>query len=177
MRRAAFATAALLAAIVAIATPAVAEWTEYAYPTDAFTVAFPAEPTVEATTYRAADGRAVPARIYSLTQGNTVLQMTVADLGGTAKDETAAVDHAVRALTEGGTIKLDIPHRISRMYGRQLSVLRPGGGRTLAAVFYANGRLYLIEGKALPGGADGTADAIRFQQSLTFTDGATNRTD
>jgi hypothetical protein len=173
MRLAAFATAALLAA----AAPAAAQWTEYAYPKDAFTVSFPAEPTVETTTYQAVDGRAVPARLYSLTQGSTVLRMTVADLGGTPKEETAAVNHAIRTLTEGGEIKLDIPHRISRIYGRQLSILRPEGGRTLAAVFYAGGRLYLIEGKALPGSADGTADAIRFQQSLTFTDGGTNRTD
>jgi hypothetical protein len=172
MRRAAYAIATLLAA----ASPAAAEWTEYAYPADAFTVSFPAAPIVQSTTYQAGDGRAVPARVYSLTQGNTVLQMTVADLGGTATEETAVVDHAVRTLTAGGEIKLDIPHRISRMYGRQLSIVRPEGGRTLAAVFYAGGRLYLIEGKALPGGADGTADAIRFQQSLTFSDGGTNRT-
>ena len=39
------------------------------------------------------------------------------------------------------------------------------------------GGFYLIEGKALPTGANATADAIRFQQSLTFTEGTSNRPD
>ena len=37
-----------------------------------------------------------------------------------------------------------------------------------AAVFYHKRRLYYIEGKALT--ADNAFDALRFQQSLTFTD-------
>jgi hypothetical protein len=41
-------------------------------------------------------------------------------------------------------------------------------------VFDYNGRLYLVEGKALPGGA-ATVDVLRFQQSLVFTDGGSNR--
>jgi hypothetical protein len=41
-------------------------------------------------------------------------------------------------------------------------------------VFDYNGRLYLVEGKALPGGA-AKVDVIRFQQSLVFTDGGSNR--
>jgi hypothetical protein len=36
-------------------------------------------------------------------------------------------------------------------------------------LFYHNGRLYQIEGKSLATG-NTTADAIRFQQSLVFTD-------
>jgi hypothetical protein len=45
----------------------------------------------------------------------------------------------------------------------------------MAAVFYFNRRLYLIERKALPGWADATADAIGFQQSPVFNDEGTNR--
>jgi hypothetical protein len=43
-------------------------------------------------------------------------------------------------------------------------------------VFYWKQRLYQIEGVALPTGADATANAIRFQQSLIFTDDMSNRT-
>jgi hypothetical protein len=45
----------------------------------------------------------------------------------------------------------------------------------MAALFDYNGRLYQIEGKALPAENDATADAIRFVQSLIFTDGGSNR--
>jgi hypothetical protein len=167
---------ALFVALIAATVPAAAQgWTEYAYPGDAFAVAFPAAPTVEKTSYQAADGRNVEARVYSLTKDGGVFKMTVADLPGDAKAENAVIDHAVKTLSEGGEIKLDIPHRISRVYGRQLSIVGPEGSRSMIAVFYYNRRLYLIEGKALPGGPNGTADAIRFQQSLQFTDGGSNR--
>jgi hypothetical protein len=167
---------AFLAALIAVATPAAADgWAEYAYPKDAFTVAFPAAPTIEATTYQAADGRAVAARVYSVARDGGVFKMTVADLQGA--EENAVIDHAVKALSQGGEIKLDIPHRISRVYGRQLSIAGPEGSRSMVAVFYFNKRLYQIEGTALPGDPNAAADAIRFQQSLEFTDGGTNRTE
>jgi hypothetical protein len=167
---------AFIVASIAATAPAAAQgWTEYAYPSDAFTVAFPIDPKIETTTYQAADGRLVEARVYSVTRDGGIFKMMVADFPDAATAEIAVLDHAVKGLSEGGEIKLDIPHRISRIYGRQLSILGPEGSHSMAAVFYFNRRLYLIEGKALPGFADATADAIRFQQSLVFTDEGTNR--
>jgi hypothetical protein len=165
----------IVASIAATAPAAAQSWTEYAYPGDAFTVAFPTDPKIETTTYQAADGRLAEARIYSVTQDGGIFRMMVADFPDAAVEEVAMLDHAVRKLSEGGEIKLDIPHRISRIYGRQLSILGPEGNRSMAAVFYYNRRLYLIEGKALAGFADAASDAIRFQQSLVFTDEGTNR--
>jgi hypothetical protein len=50
------------------------------------------------------------------------------------------------------------------------------GARSSVAVFYLMGRLCQIEGKALSGN-EAASYAIRFQQSLTFTGGETNRPD
>jgi hypothetical protein len=162
---------AFIVASIAACAPAAAEgWTEYAYPSDSFTVAFPAAPKIETTPYQTADGRMVDARVYSVTQEGGVFRMTVADVAGAAQEGNAAVDHAIKTLSRGSEIKVDIPHRISQVYGRQLSIAGPEGSRSMVAVFYNKSRLYLIEGKALPGNADATADAIRFQQSLVFTD-------
>jgi hypothetical protein len=72
-------------------------------------------------------------------------------------------------------VRVNIPHRINRVFGRQISVLQKDGTRTSAALFDFNGRLYQIEGKSLPTGVDATADAIRFVQSLVFTGGGSNR--
>jgi hypothetical protein len=150
-------------------------WKEYAYPRDFFSVAFPADPKVETGAWQAADGRAVTARVYAAAQGGGVFRMTVADLPDPALQDSAVLDHAVRMLAQGKTIKVDISHRINRVYGRQLSLTAPDGSYSSVAVFFHKQRLYQIEGTALPGAANASADAIRFQQSLAFTDGATNR--
>jgi hypothetical protein len=165
-----------IVALFFAASPAAAQsWKEYAYPTDFFSVAFPADPKVETTTYQAADGRPVEARVYSVSQDGGVFRMTVADLPDPAMQERAVLDHAVRTLSQGSEIKVDIEHRISRVYGRQLSIAAPDGGYSSVAVFYHKQRLYQIEGTVLPGAATATSDAIRFQQSLAFTDDSTNR--
>jgi hypothetical protein len=159
----------LLAAFVASSPAAAQSWKEYSYPDHAFTVSFPAEPKVEATTYLAADGRAVAAVVYSVTQAQGTFKMTIAELSDAKLEESAVIDHAIKSLSRGGEIKLDIPHRISRVYGRQLSILGADGSRSSVALFYHDQRLYQIEGRSLASG-NATADAIRFQQSLVFTD-------
>ena len=162
----------VLAAVAAVGagSPAAAQsWKEYSYPAYAFTVSFPAEPTVESTTYQAANGQPAPARIYSVANGSGVFKMTVVELANAGLDETAVIGHAVKTLSQGGQVKLDIPHRISQVYGRQLSIQGTDGSRSSIALFYHKLRLYQIEGKALPPG-NSTSDAIRFQQSLVFAD-------
>ena len=162
----------VLAAAAVSGTATAQNWQEYSYPEYAFTVAFPANPQVETTTYQAADGRLVEARVYSVTQDSGVFKITIADFSGAAMEESAVIDHAIKTLSQGGEIKVDIAHRISRTYGRQLSIVGTDGSHSSVAVFYYKQRLYQIEGKALPTGKDATADAIRFQQSLVFTDDA-----
>jgi hypothetical protein len=161
---------ALVLAMFVASGPAMAQgWKEYSYPDHAFTVSFPAEPKVETTSYLAADGRVVRALVYSVTQDQGMFKMTIAELSDAGLKESAVIDHAIKTLSRAGEIKLDIPHRISRVYGRQLSILGADGSRSSVALFYHDQRLYQIEGKALASG-NATADAIRFQQSLVFTD-------
>jgi hypothetical protein len=162
-------------AMLAAGAAAQAEgWQEYTYPTYSFGVAFPAEPKVETTTYPAPDGRTAQAHVFSVTQNDAVFKMTVVELPGMG--ESGVIDHAIKALAQGGEIKLDIPARVARVYGRQLSIAGADGTRASVAIFYHLGRLYQIEGNAISGNEAGSY-AIRFQQSLTFTGGETNRPD
>jgi len=166
---------AIILAVLFVGGPAAAQsWKEYSYPADAFSVAFPADPKVETTTYRTADGHPAEARVYSLSQDGGIFKMTVVDLPDPATQENAVLDHAVRIMSQGAEITVDIPHRISRIYGRQLSFAAPDGSRSSVAVFYHKQRLYQIEGTVLATATNST-DAIRFQQSLVFTDDSTNR--
>ena len=154
-------------------------WEEYAYPDYAFAVAFPANPRVERTTYQVAPGRSVPARVYSLRQSNLIFKMTVAELEGTNLEESAVIDHAIKTLSQGATVRVNIPARIYRVYGRQLTVEGSDGSRSMVQLFDYKERLYQIEAKALPGQnvSDPKSDAVRFHQSLTFTDGGSNRSE
>ena len=164
-------------ALLVFASPAAAQsWQEYSYPDYSFRVTFPAAPQIEATTYRIADDRAVEAHVYSVRRDNAEFSVTVAELSDAGLPEVAIIDHTIKMLSEGGQVKVNIPHRINRVFGRQLSILEGDGSRAAVALFDYNGRLYQIEAKSLPNGSDATADGIRFVQSLIFTGGGSNRT-
>jgi hypothetical protein len=160
---------AFIVAIMAASAPAGAQsWTEYAFPNEGFTVAFPAEPKVEATSYRA-PRRVVEARVYSAMHEGGAFKVMVADISDTEISEGNLMAYAVMMLSRGGEVNFDIPHSTRRIIGRQASIAGEDGSQTYASVFFHNQRLYQIAG-TVPGGGS-TADAIRFQQSFDFTDG------
>jgi hypothetical protein len=161
---------AFIVAIIAATVPAGAQsWKEYEYPNEGFTVAFPAEPKSETTSYQASGGRLVEARAYSVVMEGGEFTVTVADLSQTEMSEGNVMAYAVFMLSRGGEVNFDIPHSTRRIIGRQASIDRADGRQTYASVFFHNRRLYQIEGTVPAGGS--TADAIRFQQSFDFTDG------
>jgi hypothetical protein len=161
---------AFFVALLLTGSPAVAkDWTEYAYPDHFFTVAFPAEPRIEPSTYQAADGRALAAHTYSVTLDGSLFKLTVVDLPDTNANGDVLVSQAVKTLTDGNQIKLDIPHRIRSTYGRQLAFARPDGSFTYVAVFIHKQRLYQLEGIASVAGGDADVDAMIFHQSLDLT--------
>ena len=168
----------VVAAFLAGASVAAAQsqgWKEYTYPQFSFGVSFPEEPKIETQPYQTADGSMADARVYSVARGNSEFVMTVVDLADKKSDEKTVIDHAIKTLSQDGEVKLDIGHRISAVYGRQLSIAGNDGTHSSVALFYYQKRLYQIAGIAHPG-ENATADAIRFQQSLIFTNNAANRT-
>jgi len=168
-----------VAVLVASGPAAAQSWEEHAYSEYAVTLTFPGNPQIEMTSYQIAEGRSVPARVYSVRQDKMVFNLTIADVAGANLEESVLIDNAIKRLSTGGELKLNLPHRIYRVYGRQFVVAGHDGSTSMAAAFDYKGRLYLIEAKALPGGitADTEFALTRFQQSLTFTDGGSNRTE
>ena len=169
----------VLATFVTTAPAAAQGWEEYSYPDYAFSVAFPANPHVDTTSYQIADNRSVPARIYSVRQANVVFSMIVAELEGTNLEESAVVDHAIKMLSQSATVRFNIPARIYQVYGRQLTVEGADGSRSMVQLFDYKNRLYQIEVKALPDQnvSNPQSDVVRFHQSLDFTDGGSNRSE
>jgi hypothetical protein len=166
---------AFVLAVLVVSGPAAAEWKEFNSVSEGFGVVFPADPDVEEVAmFEVVPGKTVAARIYSARYDNSLFKMTVVDGRDEGLQEASVIDQATKRLTQGGELKINVPHRIYRIYGRQLSVARPDGSLTTAAVFFANDRLYQIESTKFAGGSD--ADAIRFHQSLTFDRNVANRT-
>src|SRR5262249_42494671 len=98
----------LITAVLLAGPTAAKDWMEYAYPDDSFTVAFPAEPRIEIATYQGSDGSAFQARVYSVALDGSLFKMTVVELPETHTNGDALVSHAVKTLTDGNQIKLDI---------------------------------------------------------------------
>ena len=177
MRLIALVLAAAVAGIVSGTAAAQANWKEYGFANMGFGIAFPADPNIqEVEKFEALPGKMVPATIYSLRSNNVLLKVTVIDGRDANLNEDAVIRHHVAKLTQGGRVTFDFPHRIYRIYGRQMSVER-AAQRTLtqAVLFFANERLYLVESTRMPGGED--FDLIKFQQSLTFDRNVRNRTE
>jgi hypothetical protein len=167
----------LAAVAMVVSGPAAAQWKEYGFANMGFGIAFPADPNIEEIPmFEASPGKMVPATIYSLDHNNSNLKVTVVEGRDANLSEDAVTQHAVQKLTQGGRVTFDFPHRIYRIYGRQMSVERPNQGSvTQAVVFFANERLYVVESTRNRGGDD--TDLIKFQQSLTFDRNVKNRTD
>jgi hypothetical protein len=166
---------ALIFAMVLLAGTATAQsWREYTYPDLGFSLHFPGDPKIEDTTYMTASGIAVPARIYSLNQDSSAYRMIVADFSRrTNLNDRQVIDLAIKTLAQEAEVKLDIPARVSRVFGRQLSLVGKDGSRSSVALFYYQRRLYQIQGTVLPANPDpSSGEAIRFQQSLRFTNDA-----
>jgi hypothetical protein len=164
----------LVLAVFAFSAPAAAQsWEEFSYPEYAVSIAFPARPQIETTTYQIADGRSVPARVYSVRQDKGEFKLTVADLANAGLDEKAVIAHAITALSRGASVKVNVPARIYQTYGRQLTIEGADGSRSMVAMFDIMGRFYQIEAKVAPGGNE--FELTRFQQSLVFARGISNR--
>ena len=160
----------LTAGLSICATTVVADtWKEYAYPDLGFAVSFPAEPVKETLSYKAADGTMASKTLFSVRDGADLYKVAVIDLHDSGIEGTTAIGQAVNELRDGADVKLDIPARVNRNRGRQLSLVGKDASHSTVALFFADHRLYEIEGKVLAESGDpNTGDAIRFQQSLRF---------
>jgi hypothetical protein len=147
-----------------------ADWKDYENPEHSFAISFPVDPTLEATTFRTADGRSLEARTFSVEQKAGMFKVTVVDMPSEETGEDAqVVKDAARNVAEGGGIKFDMPHFVRTTYGRQLGIAWADGGYSYVALFYHKQRLYQIEGRAFVAGGQAELDAMRFHQSLDLT--------
>jgi hypothetical protein len=106
-------------------------------------------------------------------QGNAVFKMTVAELAGSNLDESAVIGHAVKTLSESGTVKINIPAHIYRTYGRHITVEGAVGSRSMVSMFDITGTAVSDRGQSASWRDE--FELTRFQQSLVFDREISNR--
>jgi hypothetical protein len=101
------------ALVLLVAAPAAAQWSEFVSREDGFRVNFPAQPSVNETTFTSEYGADLPARVYSVTRGGERYSMTVVDYRGIEKILTerskkcpAFADERCTGLGAGATVGL-----------------------------------------------------------------------
>ncbi len=161
------------AAVVVLASmpfaAAAQSWQQYNYTDAGFSAQFPNPPNVSDEKYKTASGIEVPAKIFASRNENIVYSVTVADFTNTALDNDKAIDDAVKIFSAGGEIKADVNERVNRQHGRELTVIGKDASHSSIAIFFFDHKLYALEGRALPPNAEaGSANTLRFQQSLQF---------
>jgi hypothetical protein len=161
----------IAATIILFVRPAFAqsEWREYIYADQQFAVSLPAAPAVAAVPLRTPDGTAVNESRYSAALGAAHFQVSVFDLLSVRMKGPTAVERAAYSLRAKGEVKLDAVAEVQGNWGRDLEVVAADGSSTVAAIFFRNDRLYVLEAAAPAADFDVlSADMIRFQQSLRF---------
>ena len=148
-----FITAAV--ALIAHAAQAQSEWREYVYADQQFAMSFPYEPAVTASRLEIPEGNTVREWRYSVALDSAQFQVTVFDLLRAGLDGPTAVARAAYSLCVNREVKLDAVAEVQGNWGRDLETVAADGNSIVAAVFFRNDRLYVIEAAAPASGFRG----------------------
>jgi hypothetical protein len=155
--------------LIAHSADAQSEWREYVYADQQFAMSFPGEPAVTVSRLESPDGNMVREWLYSVVLDSAQFQVSVFDLLRARLDGPTAVARAAYSLCANREVKLDAVAEVQGNWGRDLEMVGVDGNSIVAAVFFRNDRLYVIEAAApVSDFEELSADMIRFQQSLRF---------
>jgi hypothetical protein len=170
------------------------EWATYTNRADSFNVNFPGEPKVQDTTYKTEYNITLPARVYSVTNGQSRYSLTVVDYSTAEKrhadrvktcqaqlgdvdacvavfqsrtDLRGAILFATWAFLQRDAKVTTLTYTYADLVeGHQLQLTNKDGSRTFAAIHMHENRLYIQEGTV----PEGSPPPGLFQQSLQFLD-------
>ena len=164
-----------------------AQWRQFVDQAEYFSANFPAEPEINEISHDSEYGATLPAKVYSVTNGESLHSVTVIDFTDAQQayleladrsdeannaslwlyDQRASMAYAARSFRlRGGDVTFDAWHHIDLVEGHQLQITNPDASRTYASIYLHNGRLYILEATV----PEGSLPQGLFQQSLRFLD-------
>ena len=154
----------LLASQVALAQA----WVEYVNREEFFSVNIPGQPVISETTHATATGEALPAKLFSVQNGQSRYEVTVVKFPrAEGLDVKAAIAHAAAGFrTSGGTITYDELGSTDGIEGHMQQLTNADKSRTFISMNLHLDRLYILEA-TVPAGA--IVPGL-FQQSLSVLD-------
>jgi hypothetical protein len=130
-----------------------------------FAMLFPGAPAVSDTTYTTSTGQRLPAKLYSVAQGNNQYNVTVVDFPAGPAVDPAVVQHAVDNIIRKGMLVYQSQAEYEPGVGsRQMIVSLADGRQIQASVYMWDRRLFITEGTGMPG----SPPLLRFAQSIVL---------
>src|SRR5258706_10523578 len=144
--------ASLVGATLAILTvPAEAAWKSYISRPLGFSFEAPGELKTEKGSYDAALGGKHDAVIYRSVDDNIEYKAVVVDFTPRAGEGAVLLGEATFLFQDKKKLLMDTFGRVDGLYGRKLTIDQPNnGGRTQAAVYFINGRLFSLQATGVP---------------------------
>ena len=182
---------AIAAALLAVSTPASAQWAEFLSKDDGFATNFPNPPKTDVITWEGEYRETFKGRVHSATDGGAKYSVTVVGYRDAEAKHKARVERCRAAKLDGDSCQYDFVVEVAGAvtYASSQILRRPNakishymfyftemvGGhliqldnadksRTFAAVHMHDGRLYIFE-STVPAGAP---DPILFMQSISW---------
>ena len=164
-----------------------AQWRQFVDQEEFFSVNFPGEPEIGVIDYHSEYGATLPAKVYSVTDGDSLHSVTVVDFTDAQSayaeladrsdeannaslwlyDQRASVAYAARNFRlRGGEVTFDAWHHIDLVEGHQLQITNTDNSRTYASIYLHDSRLYILEATV----PEGSLPQGLFQASLSFLD-------
>lgn len=162
-------------------------WIEFLDKERLFGVNLPGEPDAADIEYTSAHDAVLPARVYTVENGDRRYSVTIVDYTDAQrihaerpdrteasgnewiKDVRASVAHeAWNFRKRGGEVTYDAWSDIERVEGHQIQITNPDASRTYAGIYLHDSRLFILEANV----PAGWPPPIMFQQSLFFFDEA-----
>jgi hypothetical protein len=161
---------ATIASIVFLSAPAVAQdWIDYVNRAERFSVNFPRQPAVQEITYTSQRGRTLPARVYTVQDGQRRYSVTVINyaIDTDVTDTRGSIAYAAWNIRKrGGEITYDAYAQVDRIEGHELHITNPDKSLTFAAIHLHARRLYILEATV----PQGSGAPLEFQNSLSILD-------
>src|SRR2546423_8224412 len=164
-------TALLGLPLIAVAAPAQAAWHSYVSHALGFSFEAPGEVKAQIGNSRAEIAGPRQTVVFRSVDDNIEYRVTVLNFAQAQMDGADLLGERTYAFQNNKKVLMDTFGRVEpgkeAVYGRKITVDQPNNrGRTTAAFYFTNGKLYTMEATVLPANGDyGTPDAGRFIRS------------